>query len=108
MLRADSDHKVMRASDEQDRAAGGRDARLLRFVDGIARASVELKRFQGGLAYWAYLRWCVGGKTKNLYLGRVFGHSRAERLAEGWRLARERFTSSAIARTDGKPVLHRL
>lgn len=91
MTNSDTRHRVHRSSTEQDRAAGGRDARLVA-VDGsaVSRASIELKQYTDNGACWAYLRWSAGGKTFNRYLGRVDGSSRVERLRQGWELARSR------------------
>lgn len=91
MTNSDTRHRVHRSSTEQDRAAGGRDARLVA-VDGgaVSRASIELKQYTDNGACWAYLRWSAGGKTFNRYLGRVDGSTRVERLREGWDLARSR------------------
>lgn len=95
---ADSQHHIQRSSAEQDRAAGGRDARLLAVGSaGVARASVELKRYKNTGARWAYLRWSFGGRTFNRYLGRVTGTDRFECLQEGWRLARTRGLVSTAA-----------
>jgi hypothetical protein len=46
MTNSDTRHRVHRSSTEQDRAAGGRDARLVA-VDGgaVSRASIELKQY---------------------------------------------------------------
>ncbi|MFI0354378.1 very short patch repair endonuclease [Actinomadura sp. 9N407] len=73
---------------EQDRAAGGRERRLVDLGDGLtACASVELKLFDKRRRIRSYLRWSDRGKTKNKYLGEVDKDTRAENLAEGWRLA---------------------
>lgn len=85
----DSRHRVSGASSEQDRAAGGRDARLVVLSrDVVARASVELKQFTDGGEYYAYLRWSSDGATKTRYIGRVGGSTRAERLRRAWAVAR--------------------
>ncbi len=89
--RATGGRYVNGASKEQDRAAGGRDLRLVALATGsTARASIELKQRTNDTACWAYLRWSIGGRTQNRYVGRVHGHSRIERLRQGWELARAR------------------
>lgn len=76
---------------EQDRAAGGRHRRLVDLGQGrVARASVELKVLPGTRRIRAYLRWSDSGKSPARYLGQVEHETRAENLAEGWRMAREK------------------
>lgn len=90
-LSSDTRHRVKYSSIEQDRAAGGREARLIITEDGtISRASVELKYLGQSGSWWAYLRWSSGGKTVNRYLGKTEGKSRSECLSEAWSLAREK------------------
>lgn len=90
-LASDTRHRVKHSSVEQDRAAGGREARLVTANDGtVARASVELKNFGQGSFCWAYLRWSTGGKTVTRYLGKAQGRSRFKCLSEAWALAREK------------------
>lgn len=77
------------AVDEQDRAAGGRDARLVSLENGASRyASIELKR--GHKQIYAYLRYSVGGKTVNRYVCHVGHPSRFENLRQAWSYALER------------------
>jgi DNA mismatch endonuclease (patch repair protein) len=103
MIPADTRHRVHRSSSEQDRAAGGRDARLVPTERGaVARASVELKRYTDGGACWAYVRWYTGGKTFNRYVGRVHGTSRAEFLRKAWNLARMRGLLGRTARPTAR------
>jgi DNA mismatch endonuclease (patch repair protein) len=104
MTNADTRHRVLRSSSEQDRAAGGRDNRLVA-VDGgaVSRASVELKQYTDNGACWAYLRWSAGGKTHNRYLGRVDGVGRVERLRQGWELARSRGLLDSASRPPTPP-----
>lgn len=79
------------ASAEQDRAAGGPDRRWVDLGDGRrARASVELKLLPRTRRIRAYLRWSDRGRSPARYLGEVEHATRAENLAEGWRLAWER------------------
>lgn len=76
------------ASAEQDRAAGGPDRRWVDLGDGRrARASVELKLLPRTRRIRAYLRWSDRGRSPARYLGEVEHATRAENLAEGWRLA---------------------
>lgn len=73
---------------EQDRAAGGRDRRLVEVETGLfARASVELKLLPNTRRVRAYLRWSDRGRSPSRYLGEVSHATRAENLAEGWNLA---------------------
>ncbi|MEU8270464.1 very short patch repair endonuclease [Sphaerisporangium sp. NPDC049002] len=75
---------------EQDRAAGGRDRRLVDLGDGrTARASVELKVFPNTRRIRAYLRWSDGGKSPEVYLGEVCETTRSRNLAAAWRMAFE-------------------
>jgi len=55
-----------------------------------ARASVELKLLPRTRRIRAYLRWSDKGRSPARYLGEVDHVTRAENLAEGWRLARAR------------------
>lgn len=100
-LRSDTRHHVRRSSSEQDRAAGGREARLITVGEGaFARASVELKRYVENGTCWAYLRWSAGGKTLTRYLGRTQGKSRFKCLSNAWELARSKGYSGTIAKLD--------
>lgn len=90
MTAIDTRHKIRGSSAEQDRAAGGRLARVVLLDNGTrARASVEIKQFKGR-AWWAYLRWSEDGVTHNKYVGRVHKNTRFARLTEGWVLARKK------------------
>lgn len=83
---------------EQDRAAGGTDRRWIDLGDGRrARASVELKLLPRTRRIRAYLRWSDRGRSPTRYLGEVEHATRAENLAEGWRLALAR---GLLARPD--------
>lgn len=104
----DTRHRVKHSSSEQDRAAGGREARLIEAGDGtIARASVELKHFGRADFSWAYLRWSSRGKTVTRYLGKAYGKSRFRCLRDAWALAREKGYSRIVATIedarDGSP-----
>lgn len=75
---------------EQDRAAGGRDRRLVDLGDGrTARASIELKVLPKTRRIRAYLRWSDDGKTREKYLGEVSETTRARNLTLAWRMAYE-------------------
>lgn len=75
---------------EQDAAAGGREARLVRMADGgTATASILLHRPQGRRIY-AYLRYKHGGRNYRFYVGEATAPSRPEALRRAWRLVRER------------------
>lgn len=75
---------------EQDRAAGGRDQRLVDLGDGrTARASVELKVLPKTRRIRAYLRWSDGGRSPERYLGEVSETTRTRNLMAAWRMAFE-------------------
>ncbi|MEY7971822.1 very short patch repair endonuclease [Saccharomonospora xinjiangensis] len=72
-------------AEEQDRAAGGRDAREIHLPDGkTGHASVALRVFPSGRRIYAYLRWSVLGKTHECYAGEVDGLTREDNLAQAW------------------------
>ncbi len=72
-------------AEEQDRAAGGRDAREIRLPDGhTAHASVALRVFPSSRRIYAYLRWSNRGKTQEYYAGEVDGRTREDNLAQAW------------------------
>ncbi|RJL31905.1 very short patch repair endonuclease [Bailinhaonella thermotolerans] len=75
-------------SAEQDRAAGGHEARYVDLGDGRrACASIELKVYTKTRRIRAYLRWSDKGKSPALYVGEVDHETRAENLAAAWRAA---------------------
>lgn len=75
-------------SAEQDRAAGGRDRRVVDLGHGrIAHASVSLRILPKTRRIRASLRWGDGRKSPERYLGEVEQDTRAANLIEGWRLA---------------------
>jgi DNA mismatch endonuclease (patch repair protein) len=74
---------------EQDTAAGGRDRRMVRRGDGsVATGSVFLRVPDRARRCYAYLRWASGreGKTQEVYLGEVDGHTREDNLVTAWRV----------------------
>ncbi|MFI6867267.1 very short patch repair endonuclease [Nocardia sp. NPDC050406] len=76
---------------EQDRAAGGREQRLVDLGDGrFVRASIVLKRQSTTGRVRAYLRWADKRKTTTRLVGEVDGATRRRDLEQGWRLAHER------------------
>jgi DNA mismatch endonuclease, patch repair protein len=76
---------------EQDRAAGGRDARKVRLNDGNeALASVRMQMLKGKKSVYAYLRYRAHGETKRHYIGKVVAPTRAEALTIAWRIVREK------------------
>lgn len=78
-------------SAEQDAAAGGTERRRVRVSDDeTAMGSIEIKEPHQGGACWAYLRFSLGGKTVNRYVGRVTGVTRADQLQQAWRLVRRK------------------
>jgi DNA mismatch endonuclease, patch repair protein len=73
---------------EQDHAAGGRQRRFVALGNGQrARASIRLTVRVNNRRVRATLRWSDRGKTKEQYLGEVDHATRAENLAEAWRMA---------------------
>lgn len=76
-------------SREQDRAAGGRDRRLVDLSDGRqAHASVTLRVYPNTRRIRAVLRWYQDGKSPERYLGEVEHNTRAANLTEAWERAR--------------------
>lgn len=72
---------------EQDRAAGGRGARLMVLPDGREiRASIELKRHPKGRRIYANLRYSCDGKTRAKYVGEVTYETREENLRQAWQM----------------------
>ena len=85
--RAPRGRSISEARAEQDRAAGGRDRRLVRLTDGrISTGSIELK-FLGGRRVYAYLRYTSDGRTVARYVGEAPGATREERLSAAWAAA---------------------
>lgn len=83
---------------EQDRAAGGRDARFIAREDGtVAAASVTLRCPNRSHRVYAYLRWTVGGgRTSERYLGDVTAcPDRASALRAAWSLHHDPTPSTA-------------
>ncbi len=79
-----------KASEDQDRAAGGVQMRKVKLLDGVvATASVSVQLFPRGYQQWGYLRFKVGGKTRRCYIGKVSADTLDESLAVGWRMVRE-------------------
>ncbi|TXK43996.1 very short patch repair endonuclease [Nonomuraea sp. C10] len=78
------------ASAEQDRAAGGRQRRMVHLGDGrYACASIYLKLLPKTRRIRAYLRWSDKGRSPTRYIGEVNHGSREENLAQAWRMASE-------------------
>lgn len=76
---------------EQDKAAGGPERRNVDLGGGrTARASVELKLLPRTRRIRAYLRWSDSGKSPTRYLGEVTHSTRAENLAQAWRIVFDR------------------
>jgi DNA mismatch endonuclease (patch repair protein) len=76
-------------SPEQDAAAGGLHRRQVRVSNTeTATGSIEIKEPPPGNRRWAYLRYSLGGKTINRYVGKVTATIRAEQLQEAWELVR--------------------
>ena len=76
---------------EQDRAAGGREQRLVPRADGSsATASIALKHWTGSRRVYAYLRYWEEGRTAVRYVGDVTSDSRDDALRKAWRIARKK------------------
>lgn len=87
--RAPSPRSREAAVEEQDRAAGGREARRMKLQSGAKRyASVELKL--GHKQIYAYLRYSNSGKTVNRYIGHVDQTVRFDNLKQAWAVVLER------------------
>lgn len=79
------------ASAEQDRAAGGRQNRMVDLGDGrYACASVYLKLLPRTRRIRAYLRWSDKGRSPTRYIGEVNRTTREANLAQAWKMAVER------------------
>lgn len=92
----------MRARDqstnEQDEAAGGSERRQLYIEDGkLVNASISVRLFKQGHQHYAYLQFKHDYKTVTRYVGQVSAGSKAESLAIGWRMVREK----KIAESNG-------
>lgn len=74
---------------EQDRAADGRENRQVVLEGQRVLASVALRRKRDGRRVYAYLRWSDRGRTRERYLGEVDQVTRADNLAQAWRMAGE-------------------
>jgi DNA mismatch endonuclease (patch repair protein) len=76
---------------EQDKAAGGRDVRVLTLPDGdSAIGSIALRVYPKSRRVRAYLRWSSHGKTRERYVGEVTADNRIDNLALAWRIVTER------------------
>lgn len=79
------------SADEQDQAAGGREARTLALPDGsVATVSVYLHKGVGSRRAYAYVRFKHGGRNRRRYVGDVSAETRAEALAAAWKLIQEK------------------
>lgn len=76
-------------SDEQDRAAGGRQFREVVGATPAPLASVYFRRPSGRRVY-AYVRWCVAGQTRERYVCEAVGTTRASNLERAWTFVREK------------------
>ena len=76
------------AAEEQDRAAGGRDRRMIKLADGrTPTAYVALFSGAGSRRVYAKMRYWLEGRTIENYVGEAPGATREERLRTAWRLA---------------------
>lgn len=79
------------SAEEQDQAAGGREARTIALPDGsVATLSVYLHKGVGSRRAYAYVRFKHGGRNHRRYVGDVSAETRAEALAAAWMLIREK------------------
>ncbi len=69
------------------KAAGGRENRIVTVGGQTVLGSVALRRKHDGRRVYAYLRWSDHGRTSERYLGEVDQLSRAQNLAQAWRIA---------------------
>lgn len=89
--KAASGRSIADARQEQDEAAGGASARLIRLPDGTVRTgSIELKPNRKGRRVYANLRFTSNGRTNCLYVGEVGEASRKANLRAAWQLAATR------------------
>lgn len=70
---------------EQDRAAGGRDNRVMQDSGALARVVLQARNRR----LYAELRWQIDKKQHSRYLGEVTAANRAANLAAGWQLAHD-------------------
>lgn len=83
---------------EQDQAASEHDARLITLADGrSAIGSIALRLYAQSRRVRAYLRWSDHGRTRERYVGEVIADSRAENLAQAWRLVMERELTDQVS-----------
>ncbi len=83
--RAPKGMSASQRSDEQDRAAGGRDNRIV--VINSRRsvlASICLRLPPESRRVYAYLRWSDGRKTRERYVCQVSGSTREDNLRQAW------------------------
>lgn len=73
---------------EQDRAAGGRDKRIIASNPRQVLASIYFRRTAGRRIY-AYLRWADRGRTSEHFVCEIESPTRAENLARAWESVRE-------------------
>ena len=71
---------------EQDRAAGGRDHRVVQGSGGaLGRVVLQARNRR----LYAEVRWQVNNKQHSRYLGKVTADNRAANLAAGWQRAHD-------------------
>lgn len=86
-----SPRSALERTREQDRAAGGREARIVRGTDGMARASIFLfAPSRDGSTAAAMFRYKYETRTFNRYCGRLKTGSRERMLKQAWQQARDR------------------
>jgi DNA mismatch endonuclease, patch repair protein len=72
-------------AEEQDRAAGSREGRVIALdKKRHVLASIYLRLPQKSRRIYAYLRWSEGRKTREKYVCQVSGATREENLASAW------------------------
>lgn len=84
-------------TEEQDRAAGGRDNRVIALdAKRTVLASIYLRLPAQSRRVYAYLRWAEGKKTREKYVCQVTAATREENLAEAWRKVRATRAAPAL------------
>lgn len=84
------------STDEQNNAAGGAERRQLDIGDGkVVNASIAVRLFKQGHQLYGYLQFKHDYKTVTRYVGQVSAKTKAESLAIGWRMVREKKIAEA-------------
>lgn len=90
---------------EQDKAAGGHDARMVTLPDGDrAIGSIALRVYPKSRRVRAYLRWSSHGKTRERYVGEVTADNRTDNLTLAWRIVADRGLTDQTTQDPPSPV----